>query len=131
MREKTAQVRRVEWDHVADAQLRDTLPDGPPTAYGADAELPLAAANRLLDDLAALSLPPFLPINTVGIDGVTFGIHFGNSWRSAKLSWWGDPPKAWQPMVTLYDDAITLFEKLLPVSTAQNPQMQYGSKPSA
>ena len=130
-RGEKAFVRRIEWDHVADARLGDTLPDGPPTTYGADAELPFEEAKQLLDGLTALSFPPFLPADIFGLDGVTFAVHFGDAYRSAKLSWWCKPPEAWQPLADLYDDAIVRFEKFLPVSTAQNPQMQYGREPEA
>src|SRR5260221_7141095 len=127
---KTAHVRRIEWDHVADAQLRDAMLAAPPTTFGADAQLPFVAAKKLLDDLASISLPPFLPVATLGIDGTTFAIGFGNSWRSASLSWWGNPPEPWQPLALSYERAISLFEEFLPVSTLRNPQIDYGREPA-
>jgi len=117
-----ARVRRIEWDHVTDVRLWDAFPDAEPTTYGADAQLPFEDARQVLDELASIRMPPFLPVHTLGIDGVTCAIEFGNHWRSATLSWWGNPPDEWHQMVHSYRSAIMLFERFLPASTARNRQ---------
>lgn len=126
-RNKVCQVRRIEWDHVADKQAVDAVPESAPTTYGADAQLPVSAVQELLDEMARISLPPFLPVATLGIDGVSFAIYFGDFWRSACLSWWGEPPGEWQPLARCYERAVALFERHLPLSTAHNPQLQTGA----
>jgi hypothetical protein len=124
--DKLAQVRRVEWDHVTDAQMRDSFPDAAPTTFGADAQLPAAATDELLEELAGIQLPPFLPVSTLGLDGISYAIVFGDSWRSATLSWWCEPPEEWQSLGRCYERAISLFERFLPASTARNPHLQTG-----
>lgn len=119
-RENISQVRRIEWDHIADRELAGALPDSDPITFGADAQLPAADAQQVLDELASISLPPFLPLNTFGLDGVSFAIKFGDSWRSAHLHWWSDPPAEWQPLACCFDRAVALFDTHLPASTAHD-----------
>ena len=126
-RDNIAQVRRVEWDHLADAPLRDAFPDAAPTTFAADAQLPVALADELLSELAAIHLPPFLPVSTLGLDGTSYAIEFGSSWRSAALSWWCEPPEEWQTLASFHERALALFERFLPVSTARSPQLQTGT----
>ena len=65
-----AQVRRIEWDHLTDAQLRDAVPGAPPATFGADARLSVAAADELLSELATIHLPPISP-----------GVHARSRWH--------------------------------------------------
>jgi hypothetical protein len=125
--EEVTQVRRVEWDHVADRQVGDAFPDSTPTVFGTDSPLPASAVNELFEELASISLHPFLPVSTFGIDGVSYAVAFGSSWRSACLSWWCKPPDQWQPLARCYERAISIFEQHLPISTARNPQLQTGA----
>ena len=120
-------MRRVEWDHAADYGLGDAVPESAPTTFGADAPLHVAPVQELLDELAAISLPPFLPVATLGLDGASFAVLFGDAWRSACLSWWCDPPEEWQPLVRCYERAIALFERHLPASTTRTPHFSTGA----
>ena len=122
-RDQVCQVRRIEWDHAADYGVGDITPESAPATFGADAQLPVAPVQALLSELAAVSLAPFLPVATLGLDGVSFAVLFGDAWRSACLSWWCEPPEEWQPLVGCYERAVALFERHLPVSTARSPHL--------
>jgi hypothetical protein len=109
-------VRRIIWDRLTQPPFQAA--DGPMT-YGTDGVIAETQVERLLDELHHLSLPPFpAPAKIIGLDGVSYGVEFGDHYCSTRLSWWSHYPEEWQPLVDWYDRAITLFEECLPHSTA-------------
>lgn len=54
--------------------------------------------DALQEKLRAIKLPAFIPVNTVGIDGVSNGLEVGSYMASARLSWWCNPPSEWVPL---------------------------------
>ena len=115
-------VRRLEWDRLLDAQK----PASAPTLFGADAELPRKSVQQLLIELSLIALPPFLPVSTIGLDGISHAVEFGDCWRSASLAWWGKPPRQWRALAEWYGQAVKLFEQFLPVSEARHPELSRG-----
>lgn len=104
-------VRRVVW-----------LPDtrgvgGEGTIFAADAAFDPDAANALLDRLAAITLAPFLHRPTVGIDGTTYHVAHGSHFLSTELSWWSEPPPAWQPLADWFFAAADLLDAPLVAPT--------------
>lgn len=105
-------LRRVVWDQ----RTGGISPDAK-KMYGAEAQLDESVLDALQEGLWAITLPAFILVNTVGIDGVSNGIEVGNYMASARFSWWCDPPTEWAPLQAWHNEAIQVFERLLPSST--------------
>ncbi|WP_152566220.1 MULTISPECIES: hypothetical protein [Lysobacter] len=88
-----------------------------PDIYGVEARIDPAEANALLAGFTALSLPMFLPSARFGLDGVRYGIAFGDGWCGTEVAWWSEPDEAWRPLVEAYERTIARLEARLPAST--------------
>jgi hypothetical protein len=103
-------VRRVVWDRP-----RDYRPGAlSPTIYGADAALPGGSMEGHLAELRSLILPPFLADDTVGLDGVGFGVEHRSHKLSAGLYWWFAPPEGWRPLAEWFDRCVEVLQAPLP-----------------
>lgn len=107
---KDVLVRRVTWDQ------RHPLADTPVT-FGCEAVVETALHEALTSALRDIRLPPFVSATTAGIDGTTYGVDFGGYMRSARLSWWEQPPAEWAELGAWHEQAIARFDALLPAST--------------
>jgi hypothetical protein len=72
-------------------------------------------------ELQEITLPAFIPVNTIGIDGVTRGVDVGSYMRSCSFAWWGDAPAQWQDLSAWHAKAVRHLQKFLPQSTVQLP----------
>lgn len=106
-------VRRLEHDRTRGLALDAADPD----IYGAEARIDPAEANELLAGFTVLSLPMFLPSARFGLDGVRYGIAFGDDWCGTEVTWWSDPDEAWRPLVEAYERTVVSLEAKLPAST--------------
>ena len=105
-------LRRVVWDQRVDIVSPE------PQTYATEAPINKCVLDELMNKLQGIELPPFIPVDTVGIDGVRNGLEFGSYMASARLSWWCDPPPQWAPLQSWHNDAIDVLEQLLPSSAA-------------
>lgn len=105
-------LRRITWNQ------RHSLGSEPVT-YGSEVPLPQSEFNKILSDLRAIELAPFIAVATAGIDGTSYGIEVGGFGVSAKLNWWETPPVNWDPLHQWHANAIAHFEALLPASTLE------------
>ncbi|WP_284420982.1 MULTISPECIES: hypothetical protein [unclassified Bradyrhizobium] len=76
-----------------------------------------AVVSSLLRDLRAISIPPFVKISGIGLDGTTYGIEAGGYMAGVRLSWWGEGPEEWGALRLWYKVAIDVLESHLPAST--------------
>ena len=90
-----------------------------PVVFGAEVKIPKRDVARLLAELEAIEIPPFVPVSTFGIDGVSFGIEYGQRIASASISWWGDPPEPWKVLAFWHARTLEAFQDLLPASTVE------------
>jgi hypothetical protein len=109
------QVRRIEWNRGADALHRSAKP----TTFGLDTELPADAVALLLRDLAAISFRPCVPASPAGVDGLYRTVELIDSDLACSLTW-NICPAEWTPVAIWYDQAVSLFQRLLPPSAIQN-----------
>jgi hypothetical protein len=118
------EVRRVIWDRLVD--IRELLPGDrdEPTMFGADAVIPKDEAKPLLDELSQMTVPPFMSVPVMGIDGTTYSISSGDYWTSATLTWWCDPPPPWRDVAAWFHRATEIFDRYLPARTADIPPEQ-------
>ena len=114
-------VRRIEWEHGMKLA-------NPPGLYGSEAELDPATATSLLDDLAALSVPPAQKPGAYGFDGTSYAIIAGSDLCCAEFCWWEKPPEGWSELADWYHRALSTFDAVLPVNTLGNPAFEYRQK---
>ncbi len=105
-------LRRIVWDQLSRVQSPD------PEMYGAETLIEKSIVDELMGQLQQIKLPAFIPVNTIGLDGVTNGVEVGDYTASARLSWWGEPPAEWAGLRLWHDKAVKVFEGLVPVCTA-------------
>ncbi len=107
---KGSAVRRIIWERPRDV--------GPgviePTIFGSHAPIASSLLEARLRALAAVVLPPFVPVSGIGLDGVHFGIERGSSLRQACLYWWCDPPHEWIGVQEWFDETTAMLEAALP-----------------
>jgi hypothetical protein len=104
-------VRRVVWDRSRDAQPGAV----DPTTYGSDALVVAADVEADLTALHDVSVRLFLPKRMLGVDGVTFGVEYGGSWRTARLYWWSSgSAHEWQARQDWFDMVVARFDRVLP-----------------
>lgn len=106
-------VRRLEHDRTRGLALDAAGPD----LYGAEARIDPAEAAELLARFTALSVPMFLPTRRFGLDGVRYGVAFGDGWCGTEATWWSDPGEAWRPLAEAYERTVERLEAVLPAST--------------
>jgi hypothetical protein len=109
-RADTCVVRRVIWDRPTDH--RPSAID--PTTFASDANAPADFLEQHVAALRSMVLSPFIPCDTVGLDGVHFGVEYGNHMLSAGLYWWSLPPEDWRPLAEWFSRCAEAFEALLP-----------------
>jgi len=114
---KTFYVRRLEWDRRFDCRC----PQQEPTIYGSESILPTERAILLLDKLRTISLTPFVSTPSIGIDGVIYGVETKGFYLKTKLSWWCSPPESWNELATWFNEAVELFNSILPDGAARMP----------
>jgi hypothetical protein len=106
-------VRRVRWDFALDRRAQI----GDPSTYAADAQLDPAFVQSQLQALAAISMSPFDMPQSIGLDGVSFGVRREFGCRSCEYSWWCQPPESCQPIADWYHQFTESVEALLPAHT--------------
>jgi hypothetical protein len=85
--------------------------------FASEAGLPEALALSLLRDLRAISIPPFVKVSGIGLDGARYGIEIRGFMTDVTLSWWGKAPEDWDALRAWYEIAIGALEAQLPPST--------------
>ena len=109
-------VRRIAWSRSEPHNLAMDDAD----TYGADAKLPVEVAKDLSSQLSDITLPAFNIPETLGIDGVTFGVSKSGFFHRAELYWWCNPPEGWENLAKWFDSAVATFDSHLPELTPQN-----------
>lgn len=104
-------LRRVVWD-----QRVMTITDDPQT-YCSEISIDKSVLVELNDSLSKLVLSPFISSGLVGIDGVRFGIEFGDYLQPVRLSWWSTPPKDWGELHKWHSKYLCKINGLLPSSS--------------
>jgi hypothetical protein len=103
-------LRRVVWDQAA-----RILPT--PRTFGCEIPLQKGTFEPIMARLRTIQIPPFLPVPTIGLDGTSYGVEYGDFILSCKLTWWETPPVEWTPLQQWHTATTQLFESLLPTST--------------
>ena len=109
-------VRRVIWDRPTDHRPGAIAP----TTFGSDADAPAELLERHLAALRSIALPPFIPCDTVGIDGVNFGVEYGNYMRSAGLYWGSSVPEDWRLLGDWFSGCVETLEAVLPAHVGEH-----------
>jgi len=65
-----------------------------------------------LTRLCSLTLPLFVKSHSIGIDGVSYEVHYGDYMAGTKLIWWGDGPAEWLPLTDAMMSLWTTLETL-------------------
>lgn len=107
--------RRVIWD-----QRKVVLTEEPQT-FGAEVRIDESVIEEIQATLGRLELKPFIPVNTLGIDGTAQGVEYGGHVPSAKLSWWGEPEQSWEPLANWLNKYIGLVNNLFPSEPLEIP----------
>jgi hypothetical protein len=110
---KTFVVRRLQYS--PEDQIR--LPGAGAQFYGAEAPLDGDAVAGLFQELDGLVVPVFEQRRGVLLDGIEFGVQVGNRSRGAHVTWNSGVPEAWEPLNEFFSRAISLFDRVLPMST--------------
>lgn len=66
-------------------------------------------AQEIVKKLLAVSVPTFIKSNSIGLDGVSYELNWGNYMAGVKFQWWGDGPDEWRPIT---DIAIALVGQM-------------------
>jgi hypothetical protein len=106
-------LRRVVWNH----QMM-TMTDEPQT-YCCEVPIKESVYTELNEGLSKLVLSPFISSSLVGIDGVRYGIEFGDYLQPVRLSWWSTPPKDWGELHKWHANYINKINGLLPQSSIE------------
>ena len=109
-------VRRIAWSRSEVARMALEGAD----TYGSDVALPLDAAADLAQQLSAIVVPAFNIPETLGMDGVTFGVSKSGFFHRAELFWWCNPPNGWECLAEWFDSAVATFDSLLPELTPEH-----------
>jgi hypothetical protein len=104
-------LRRVVWDQ------RKLEVTSEPATFAAEVALKEEDWKPLVTELEQIELPAFVPVNTIGIDGVTYGVEVGGFMTSASFRWWCDPPERWKGLSMWHRKAMHELQKQLPPST--------------
>ncbi len=110
-------VRRIRWRRLASPPHNLIEPD----TFGADVSLPPSIALKLMDELTSLEFKPFYRDESIGLDGVGYGVSIECFRTTCELSWWCDPPPALEPVAEWFRRAQTAFEQVLPNSAGEAP----------
>ena len=92
--------------------------------FASEAGLAEAVALSLLRDLRAISIPPFVRVSGIGLDGTRYGIEAGCFMAGVSLSWWGKAPEEWGVLRSWYKAAIGVLESQLPTSARPLQRLQ-------
>lgn len=103
-------LRRLIWDRSRTYELGTVEP----LMFGSDAEYGVLSLERHLEALQQMVLPPFIPAESIGTDGVNFGVEYGSIWRAARLYWWSEPPQQWRALGAWFDATVEDFDAVLP-----------------
>ncbi|QIF03260.1 hypothetical protein [Roseimicrobium sp. ORNL1] len=111
-------VRRIRWEQIADYQIaRAGIRQENPTTYGADVVVEADKIRGGIDELSGLSLPMFNLSNSIGLDGVTFGVRRRTFGNFAEFSWWCEPPQGCDAIAAWYHRFVAQLELSLPAHT--------------
>ena len=83
--------------HGIGVQLRPTIEERTNT-------IALDVINGLVKRTMALRVPPHVPSDGIGLDGVTYEILFVDSFTSARFQWWVCLPAGWEPLQELFEE---------------------------
>jgi hypothetical protein len=113
LRDDTYRLRRVRWDFITDIRIEL----GEPTTYASDAFLDSEFVQHGLAELSAISLPAFALSDTIGTDGVTFGLRRETVGHFVEICWWCEPPAGCERIGEWYHRFIDSLEARLPAHT--------------
>lgn len=105
-------VRRLVWDRPADYHPGIIEP----TLLGSEGRMLAEAIEQLMAALCSITLRPFVARRVAGLDGVNFGVEYGNFWQAAGLYWWGTSSlsEGWGLLDEWFTGATAAFDACLP-----------------
>lgn len=117
-RSKDFFLRRLEHDP------RRGLPTNVEDAHVFGCEVPISAG--LVEDIVAslegIATPMFRRPRTMGLDGVSYGLHLGGFFQGTRVNWWSHPSDEWLPLMRLHEQLVERLDPLLPASTLREHQ---------
>lgn len=108
-REQICFVRRIKWVRSVGSSFTVN-----PYSIGSEAIIDLQQATEIIDRFCQIKLPPLESPNTIGIDGIIYGIEITDRGIDRCFSWRSIPPEDWQPLLIWFQDTVAIFDAILP-----------------
>jgi len=90
-----------------------------PTMSFQTVELDPQWTQQQTSSLLSVSVPPFAERNSVGIDGVGYGLRQGNYLAGTCLNWWNEGPDEWRPLTKIVLAMLEELEDIYAFDAAQ------------
>lgn len=78
--------------------------------------------DDLVNALVAARIPAIPGHGSMGVDGVTYELAFGESLYGAEFHWWLQPPSGWGPLRTFFQGMIQLIDEGITEAGLVDPQ---------
>ncbi|MHC4475297.1 MAG: hypothetical protein ACYTEL_06620 [Planctomycetota bacterium] len=110
---------RVTWDQRRDLHRLHSDPmngssegfHAEPTITFNELTLPKSAVDTVLNRLRRERIDLFVETDSIGIDGETYGIDFGDYMSCTRVAWWCQGPKQWKRFTDLVVKLISILEQ--------------------
>ena len=66
--------------------------------------------DQLSNALLAARIPAVPGPGSIGLDGVSYELEFGEWFHRARFHWWLQPPRGWKPLDTFFQGMIQLID---------------------
>lgn len=117
-REQICFLRRIKW--VRSVSMGSSFRAIDPYSIGSEAIIDLQQATEIINRFCQIKLPSLESPNTIGIDGIIYGIEITDRKIDRCFSWWSIPPEDWQPLLIWFQDTIAIFDAILPKNNMSN-----------
>lgn len=111
-------VRRLEYDRSLGLPIH---PDDP-HVYGSEALIDTVQTREILDAFAALELPALRPATSISLDGVRYGLRFGEHRQGVELTW-ERQAEGCEDLAILFEQTIEALDARMPESTLRSGRM--------
>lgn len=117
-REQICFLRRIKW--VRSVSVGSSFTVVYPYSIGSEAIIDLPQTTEIIDRFCQIKLPSLESPNTIGIDGIIYGVEITDRGIDRCFSWRSIPPEDWQPLLIWFQDSVTIFDAILPKNNISN-----------